>query len=309
MVVDAVLGVRRAGRSTEDPWQVGLVLAEQRLRGQAVGARRGIQAVAGQGVLAHLQRRAVALDARAGGTRCPRPGVAEPQRGQHVEGGLLGAVVLDDDAHEHLGGARLGVRHVDRPEAVVVEGAGVEQLELGVVQAPAVVDELPVGELALRVVVAPVQQGVAGQALEVPPVVLGVLPVVALRAGQAEHPLLEDGVLAVPQRDPEAELVPEVGDAGHAVLVPPVRPRAGVVVGEGAPGVAVGGVVLAHRAPGALAEVGPPLVPGVGAEQVGLGATGRLRQSGVLRRGWDSCGVVHRAIAPPAGRGRIIRCG
>ena len=42
-----------------------------------------------------------------------------------------------------------------------------------------------------------------------------------------------------------------------------------MVVGERPPGVAVRGVVLAHRAPGALAEVGAPLVPGVGGEQVG----------------------------------------
>ncbi len=160
-------------------------------------------------------------------------------------------------------------------------------------------DEPLVGELALGVVVAPVQQGVARQPLEVPPVLLGVLAVVALGAGQAEHPLLEDRVPAVPQGQPEAELVADVRDAGHPVLVPPVRARAGVVVGEGPPGVAVRGVVLAHGAPGALAEVGAPLVPGVGGEQVGLGAAGRLGQPRVLgggRRGW---GVVHSCHCTP----------
>ena len=83
----------------EDAGLVGLVLAEQRLGGQAVGAGRGIQPVAGERVVADPQRRAVALDARARRALVPRPGVAEPQRGQHVEGRLVGPVVLDDDAH------------------------------------------------------------------------------------------------------------------------------------------------------------------------------------------------------------------
>ena len=55
----------------------------------------------------------------------------------------------------------------------------------------------------------------------------------------------------------------DVGEPGHAVLVPPVRPGPGVVVGEGGPRVAVVAVVLAHRAPGPLGQVRAPLVPGV----------------------------------------------
>ncbi len=56
------------------------------------------------------------------------------------------------------------------------------------------VDELLVRERRLRVVVAPAQQRVARQPLEVPPVLLDVLAVVALRPGQPEHPLLQDRV-------------------------------------------------------------------------------------------------------------------
>ena len=293
VVVDAVLRVRRARRRAEDPRSVGLVLAEQGLGGTAVGAGRGIQPVPGERVVGHEQRRAVTCDARSGRALLPRPRVAEPQRGQHVDRRLVRAVVLDDDPHQHLGGRRLGVGDVDRPVPVVVEDAGVEQLELGVLQPPAVPGQGSVGELGLRVVVAPVQQGVARQPLEVPPVLLGVLAVVALRAGQAEHPLLEDRVRAVPQGQPEAELVADVRDGGHPVLVPPVRTRPRVVVGERPPGVPVGGVVLPHGAPGALAEVRPPLVPGVRGEHVGLGAAGRLGQPRVLRGGWRRWGVVH----------------
>src|SRR5262249_53546488 len=85
-----------------------------------------------------------------------------------------------------------------------------------------------------------------------------------------------------PQRQRQAELVPDVGDAGHPVLVPAIGARPCVVVRERRPGVAVGAVVLAHRAPGALGEIGTPLVPGVRVEEVVLGPPRRLGQAPVL---------------------------
>ena len=144
------------------------------------------------------------------------------------------------------------------------------------------VDELLVGEGGLRVVIAPAEQGVARQSLEIPPVLLDVLAVVALRSRQAEHALLQDRVAAVPEREREAQLVADVGDPGHSVLVPAVRARAGVVVGEEAPGVAARRVVLPDGAPGALAQVRPPLVPRARGEQVVLRPTGGLGEPRVL---------------------------
>ena len=55
-----------------------------------------------------------------------------------------------------------------------------------------------------------------------------------------------------------------------------------MVVGEVVPGVAVLGVVLAHGAPGALAEVWAPLVPRVRVEEVVLGAARSLGEAPVL---------------------------
>src|SRR5262249_21148447 len=80
--------------------------------------------------------------------------------------------------------------------------------------------------------------------------------------GQAEHPLLEDRVPAVPQRQREAEALLVVGDAGQPVLAPAVRARAGLVVAEVRPGVARVAVVLADRSPLALREIRSPLTPG-----------------------------------------------
>src|SRR4029078_940779 len=87
-------------------------------------------------------------------------------------------------------------------------------------------------------------------------------PVVPLGVGQAEQPLLEDRVVPVPQGHGEAEPLLVVGDAGQAVLAPPVGPRPGLVVAEVVPGVAALAVVLADGPPLPLAQVRPPLPPG-----------------------------------------------
>jgi len=90
---------------------------------------------------------------------------------------------------------------------------------------------------------------------------LDVLAVVALGVGQAEEPLLEDRVLAVPEGQGQAELALLVADAGDAVLAPTVGPAPRLVVGQVVPGVAAGAVVLADRAPLPLAQVRAPLLP------------------------------------------------
>ena len=190
----------------------------------------------------------------------PRPRVAEPERGEDVDRRRLGPGVADRDADEDVLGRGLRVVGGDLPVAAVVEDARVDELELGVAEAARGVlgDEPLVGELGLRVHVAPAHPRVRRRRVEVPPVLLGVLAVVPLGAGEAEDALLQDRVAAVPEREREAERLAVVADAGEAVLAPAVGARAGVVVREEAPRVAAGAVVLAHRAPGALAEVRAP---------------------------------------------------
>src|SRR5580658_150657 len=109
--------------------------------------------------------------------------------------------------------------HLDDPELAVVEGPGVEQFVfwLGPVTRAVLADQFRVGELALRIVIAPAVPGVARGRVEVPPVLLDVLAVVALRAGQAEEPFLEYGVIAVPQREAKAEPLLDVAEASQPV--------------------------------------------------------------------------------------------
>jgi hypothetical protein len=62
---------------------------------------------------------------------------------------------------------------------------------------------------------------VGGRRVEVEVALLHVLAVIALAVREAEEPLLEDGILAVPQGQGEAEELPVVGDSPQSVLAPP----------------------------------------------------------------------------------------
>src|SRR4051794_10357302 len=98
-------------------------------------------------------------------------------------------------------------------------------------------------------------------AIEVEVVFLDVLAVVPLRVRQAEQALLDDRVLAIPQREGKAQDLPVVADPGKAVLAPAIGPGAGLVMGEVVPGVTAAAVVLAHRSPLALGQVRSPASP------------------------------------------------
>src|SRR5262249_48954551 len=89
-----------------------------------------------------------------------------------------------------------------------------------------------------------------------------VFAVVSLAVAQSEQPFLEDWIASVPERQREAEQLPIIRDAGEPVLPPAVGPVLRVIVCEVIPGVAVGTVVFAHRAPLPLAQIGAPLLPG-----------------------------------------------
>ncbi len=100
-----------------------------------------------------------------------------------------------------------------------------------------------------------------GSVVEVKVAFLYVLAVIALFAREAKETFFEEWITAIPQGDGEADLLVAVADSGQAVFIPAVGSGAGVVVREIIPGVAVGAVVLADRAPGAFAEVGSPAFP------------------------------------------------
>ncbi len=159
--------------------------------------------------------------------------------------------VVHADPHDDVVRALLGVLDRDIEITVVLEHAGVEDLVFGITEAAAGVfrHQVVVGEGGLRVLVEHAHVRMAGNAIEVEVQLLDVLAVVAFGVGQAEQPLLENGVVFVPQGQAQAPVLGLVGESGQAILAPAVGPAAGMVVGKVGPGVAVGTVVLAHRAP------------------------------------------------------------
>ena len=199
---------------------------------------------------------------RPGPAGVPGPGVAEPNGRQHVQGCRRRAGVGELDGHQDVVRVSLGVVHLDHP-VPVVEDAGVQQLVLGVRARAGCVTayKILIRVRGLRIVIAPPVPCVAGDRVQVPPVLLYVLAVVALSAGQAERAFLEDRVAAVPQRERQTQLLLDVAEPGQTVLAPAVGPGAGVVMRQVVPGVAVRAVVLADRAPLPLADVRAPLVP------------------------------------------------
>jgi hypothetical protein len=258
VVVDGVLRMgARVGRAKQ-PLVIGLVLAEQQLR-------RG---VGGQPPLAELGVRgahagAVDLQRRPRARVAPRPGVAEPQRRQQVERGRLGPAVVRGDEHQQVVGPGLGVLDDHVEVAVVLKDTRIEQLVLEVLLAATSVrgDEIVIGERPLRVLVQALQIRMRGRAVQVEPVLLGVLAVVAATVGQPEDTLLKDRVRPVPQRQREAHPLTLVADPRDAVLTPPVGARPRLVMREVVPRVPVPAVVLTDRPPLTLGHVRAPRLP------------------------------------------------
>jgi hypothetical protein len=150
----------------------------------------------------------------------PGPGVAEPQGGQQMNRGGLRATVRDGDPDEAFFRRRLGIFDHDVKIAVVVEHAAVDELVL-VVPARAMrirLHEVAVREGRLRVLVQTLHVRVGRRGIEVEVVLLHVLAVIRLAIAQAEEPLLEDRILAVPQRQRETEALLQVAETRESVL-------------------------------------------------------------------------------------------
>ncbi len=153
------------------------------------------------------------------------------------------SAIDDRDPHQQIFGIGFRVFDEDVEVAIAVEHAGVDQLELRIAAAaaPILLDERGVGEFRVRILVEHPHERVGRRRVEVEVVLLDVLAVVALVAREAEHPLLQDRIASIPQREREAHLLMTIADARDAVLIPPVRPRSRMIVRQ-----------IPHAAPSAL---------------------------------------------------------
>src|SRR5271166_4054804 len=193
----------------------------------------------------------------------PSPGIAEPERRQKVQFGGLGAAVRGDDADMNLVRRGLGVGDLDVEITVLAKRPGIDEIEGRVVPRASrvLLQELAIGKSAVRILVEIAHEAVGWRGVEVEVVFLHVLAAVALRSGQSEGALLQDGIAAVPQSQRETQALLIVADAAETVLAPAIGPRARLIVGEVIPGLAVGAVVFAHGSPRPLGEIGSPQPP------------------------------------------------
>src|SRR5262245_33010842 len=214
--------------------------------------------------------------------RLPRPRVAEPERRQQMQRRGVRSSIGDRDANQQVVGGRLRVFDDDVEVAVLVEDSGVDKLELGFTPAAPLilVDQPPVGELGLRILVETLHVGVGRRRVEIEVIVLDVLAVVSLWAGQSEEPLLENRVSLVPQSKREADALVVIRDAEDPVLAPAIGAGASVIMGKVVPGRPVGRIVLSDCAPLALRQVRSPPPP-VGSASLCFSETSLLRSHGL----------------------------
>src|SRR5262249_43612320 len=194
----------------------------------------------------------------------PRPGVAEPKRRKHGHRAGPGPPVLERDRDRHISAGILGILTEKTKITSAIKDPGASSLKLNSLPPPTRVpaDELPLGCGSLGVLVQVPHVRVRRRRVEVEVVFLHVLAVVAFAVGETEQPLLDDGILAVPQRQCEAKELLIIRDSSKAVLAPAIGTGTCLVVAEVVPRIAVGAVVLAHRSPLTLAQVGSPSFPG-----------------------------------------------
>src|ERR1035437_9999520 len=149
-----------------------------------------------------------------------------------MQRGGFGAAIGDRDAYEHVVRSRLCVFSEHVEVTVVIENAGIDQFKLGFVSSATTIlfHEARVGEFCLRILVERLHVGVCRCRIEVEVALLHVFAMVALLIGETEEPFFQDWILAVPQREREAEPTFPVSNAKQPILAPAVSAAARMIV-------------------------------------------------------------------------------
>ena len=119
----------------------------------------------------------------------------------------LASAIVGGDLDQHVFGRCLRVLHEDVEVPIVVEDPGIEELVLVLLAGSLVVcfHQIVVRKGALRILVQVLHVRVRRRRIEIEVVLLDVLAVVPFAVGEAERALFQDGILAVPQSEREAE--------------------------------------------------------------------------------------------------------
>src|SRR5690349_10709558 len=135
----------------------------------------------------------------------PAPCVAKPERRQEMQCRSLRSAVGYCNTNQDVVGVRLGVLRFDIEATTVVEHSRVGDLELPIIQTTVTIpiDELRVRKGSLRILVQCPHVRVGRRGIDVVVTFLDVFAVISLGTGESEQSLLENRVVAIPQRDRE----------------------------------------------------------------------------------------------------------
>src|SRR5713226_2953083 len=262
VVVDTVLGVRRP-RMPVEALGIRFIFGEEGLGGILAMEPEvaGFRMLECEG--ADLAGSVDLFYDRLGLALIPGPGIAVPNCRQKMYARRFGAAIVRSDSNKDVFRGGLGILNDDIEIAVFVEDAGIEQLKLGIFfrMAPVFFQQLSIGKGTLRIFVKKLHVRVRRRAVKVEVILLHVLAVIAFITSKAEETFFEDGISVVPKCEPEADELVTVANRGEAILVPAIGARAGVIVRKIFPCFSGGAVVLAHRSPRAIADVGAPALP------------------------------------------------
>jgi hypothetical protein len=177
--------------------------------------------------------------------------------------GRLRTTIAHFDAYADVFRARLGILNKDVKIALGIEDARVEQfiLHLLIPQLPTLLNELLIGIGLVGIFIQILHVGMRWRRVEVEIIFLHIFAVIGLRWDQAKQPLFQNRIFAVPQRQGKRQDLVAVTDTGKPILTPTVRFRTGEIMRKIIPGVPIGTIILSHRPPRALGDVGAPVVP------------------------------------------------
>src|SRR5215467_2787808 len=142
-----------------------------------------------------------------------------------MEGGGFSAAITDGDLDQDFFRRFLGIFHKDIKISIVIEYTGVKQLILHLMPGSFLVgrDQIVIGICRLRIFVEILHVRMGGRTVEVEVILFDILAMIAFAVGQAEQALLEDRILAVPERERKAEPLLVIGKAGQTIFSPAVR--------------------------------------------------------------------------------------
>jgi len=138
------------------------------------------------------------------------------------------------DFHQQVVRTRLGIFDKDVVIPIVVEEAGIEQLEFRLILAAAAVffDELTVRKLALWVLVQHLQVRVRRRRIDIVVEFFRVLAVISFAIREAENALFQNGIVSVPERERQAQALLVVANPGDTILSPAISATACVSCGK-----------------------------------------------------------------------------